>query len=731
MSKNRIRNQAIKMAFENPHLRGKMLPLIQKLSPQRTASDEGEEEAKAGSSKKPGGKFIQFMKEMGDEKVRNPDTGNDVKLKSLKGDRGKKLQHEKFEKWLASQEKSKGKSDDKGSGSGWKPGSDPKKWKKGDPTPTFDDVKHIVSDMGNKWKPENDQERDMARAFLDGGGKIPQSHIDQAKKEYEEWEAKVKSKGKSDEKGGKPPAKSEGTKDKGPDNKPSGGLKLPKKVLKGDYTKQLKRLEEFLPPGKSVEDIHRKVTNDDTLKKEIAKAMEASQGTAHLDSEVFNAVEDALISAFEVGDGKPNAKQQDAFVDSLEKQDGAANDVADKITDAILEELETTDPRRYTPKDEDGGKKASLRNRAIRMAFENPELREKMLPLIQKLSGTFTEQEWKTHKEKHPNADAKDHTITKGDGGESKGKSKIKAKPDGKYQTMDAVSEIFGKAVHNLGREEEEKYEVVTDSEGNILSSSQARKQIQEAQAIITKAMKGEGSYREKAHQAWVALHESGSITITNKNVSNPDFANHLSKTEEVMDEMEEALKPGSELSKRLDSVRSGFLDEDEEGGGKKASLRAQVIKLAHDHPELRDHLLPILKEARGKPWESALEWLGGAGRLKAMIGAKHFVYKGSNQISFQFPHKKQKHYCTITVSQGRTYDEYHYEMEIKTIREPRAKVVNVSEEEALKHGIRPGRHKLPPMGEPIVKVVFHQKHLMGEDLAYEFQNATGLRLSL
>ena len=160
-------------------------------------------------------------------------------------------------------------------------------------------------------------------------------------------------------------------------------------------------------------------------------------------------------------------------------------------------------------------------------------------------------------------------------------------------------------------------------------------------------------------------------------------------------------------------------------------SLRDKLIRLAHEKPELRDHLLPILKEARGKPWESALEWLGGMRRLKAMIGAKNFAYSGSNQISFQFPHKKQKHFCTLNVSKGRGGGEYNYEMEIKTIREPRAKVVNVSEEDALKHGIRPGRHKLPPMGEPIVKVIFHQKNLMGEDLSYEFQKATGLRLSL
>ena len=64
--------------------------------------------------------------------------------------------------------------------------------------------------------------------------------------------------------------------------------------------------------------------------------------------------------------------------------------------------------------------KNHVRNQAIKMAFENPHLREKMLPLIKKLSGEFTEQEWKTHKQRYPGAKAEDHTITKGDGGKSK-----------------------------------------------------------------------------------------------------------------------------------------------------------------------------------------------------------------------------------------------------------------------------------------------------------------------
>ena len=60
------------------------------------------------------GKFIQFMEEEGDSEVKNPDTGNTVKLKSLKGDKGQRIQRQEFEKWLS---KDKGSDEPSSSGS--------------------------------------------------------------------------------------------------------------------------------------------------------------------------------------------------------------------------------------------------------------------------------------------------------------------------------------------------------------------------------------------------------------------------------------------------------------------------------------------------------------------------------------------------------------------------------------------------------------------------------------
>ena len=409
MSKNRIRNQAIKMAFENPHLREKMLPLIQKLSsqemayghkerhgsffltafalrpeemdafketlntemvklsldywrfpvtirlskeekgvlvvwwdydwreaarvwgedeqggspsneaawgisagadeaiekaarkhgyrpkrlyhaadvkPQRTASDEGEEEAKAGPSKKPGGKFIQFMEEMGDEKVRNPDTGNDVKLKSLKGEKGKKLQHEKFEKWLASQEKSKGK---------------------------------------------------------------------------------------SDEKGGKPPAKSEGTKDKGPDNKPSGG-------------------SAAKPDPKALDEVMGSKYHENNPK-EFAEVIKGLPANAFDDEDAYwdhagpqidkhkaeiKKLESESKKEWEANGTKDHGIVWEASVEHSKSQ-SAQKKIQTKID--ILESMGYD--HGVIQKALKGGKKASLRAQVIKLAHEHPELRADLLPLLQ------------------------------------------------------------------------------------------------------------------------------------------------------------------------------------------------------------------------------------------------------------------------------------------------------------------------------------------------------------
>ena len=65
------------------------------------AAAEAEDEGSSGGGVS--GKFLQFLEEKGSDKMTNPDTGNKVKLKSLKGPKGKELQKREFKKWLDSE----------------------------------------------------------------------------------------------------------------------------------------------------------------------------------------------------------------------------------------------------------------------------------------------------------------------------------------------------------------------------------------------------------------------------------------------------------------------------------------------------------------------------------------------------------------------------------------------------------------------------------------------------
>lgn len=79
---------------------------------------EGDDDSSSGK----GGvssKFVQFMEEEGDTEVKSPDTGNTVKLKSLKGDKGRQIQQQEFEKWL-SKDRESDEPSSSGSGGGGK-----------------------------------------------------------------------------------------------------------------------------------------------------------------------------------------------------------------------------------------------------------------------------------------------------------------------------------------------------------------------------------------------------------------------------------------------------------------------------------------------------------------------------------------------------------------------------------------------------------------------------------
>ncbi len=69
-----------------------------------------------------------------------------------------------------------------------------------------------------------------------------------------------------------------------------------------------------------------------------------------------------------------------------------------------------------------------------------------------------------------------------------------------------------------------------------------------------------------------------------------------------------------------------------------------------------------LLENLRGEPVmesskvaETIAQQLGGLGRLKAMIGAKHFAYEGKS-LQFKFPNRRGPNYVKITLAPDDTY---------------------------------------------------------------------------
>ena len=94
---------------------------------------------------------------------------------------------------------------------------------------------------------------------------------------------------------------------------------------------------------------------------------------------------------------------------------------------------------------------------------------------------------------------------------------------------------------------------------------------------------------------------------------------------------------------------------------------RAIAKEIAKDHlTEHRDYYKELARmeaelerRPNPKPYEITLKQLGGAGRLKAMIGAKNFMHSdGGRTIRFQFPNRKRSkpNFVKITLDPTDTY---------------------------------------------------------------------------
>lgn len=87
----------------SPNLKMSAARIARKWVQAKGVPEEAEEES-SSSGGRVSGKFLEFLEDTKAERVRNPDTGRMVFIKSLKGPLGRKLQQKLFQDWLGKQQ---------------------------------------------------------------------------------------------------------------------------------------------------------------------------------------------------------------------------------------------------------------------------------------------------------------------------------------------------------------------------------------------------------------------------------------------------------------------------------------------------------------------------------------------------------------------------------------------------------------------------------------------------
>lgn len=338
----------------------------------------------------------------------------------------------------------------------------------------------------------------------------------------------------------------------------------------------------------------------------------------------------------------------------------------------------------------------SLRNKLIRLAFEQPQLRDDILPLV-KEGGDFTKEEWKAHKEKHPGAEEKDHNITDGksekkDDGDNlnapkknifKDHSKLKSDLESFAEDNDIdldfgdimeLEEEWEDALYDLEDKDEDKAEEFKKKMGEFFKSNEKQMKIQSKIETMSENLENDDSSKGKFILSMLDnMGESSDPTTHLKTlkdvlfyVSAPSLERKKRKDKVNEDtikqiktfEIETVAKGKFHLSRKdQQKALEEYIGEIERvvGGetkskGKKATLRSSLIRLAYTHPQFRGDLLPLVtKSAGAKRLQIGRKQLGNNvtillqkewyskpnknnGFRDDLIQAKFFVYGGSKQ---------------------------------------------------------------------------------------------------
>ncbi len=321
----------------------------------------------------------------------------------------------------------------------------------------------------------------------------------------------------------------------------------------------------------------------------------------------------------------------------------------------------------------------TLRSGLIRLAFQNPDLRADLLPLLTKEAAGPSYKDYvekKRKKGEKPLDEGAWESRVKGKG-EGKSEEKDEGKKDegggktvslsraegeklsealggwhssasdpiyavsshasaGKPISAEAAKKALGKVTFMLEHAEAHR---LSDSEKKQLSS--AKKMLEKAVGSKSEKPKSEkpkpkfkGNYRPKMESVMTKhdLTDDDAKQVMEFSVARPKKGKEQSPEELKRRFMQNAKPETKERMKNMSPadfmiMLRAVLDQ-EEGGGKTASLRSGLIRLAYENPNMRSALLPLLAEGSiktaGGPDSTGRNW-----KKHKTTGINHWIWQG------------------------------------------------------------------------------------------------------
>jgi hypothetical protein len=219
----------------------------------------------------------------------------------------------------------------------------------------------------------------------------------------------------------------------------------------------------------------------------------------------------------------------------------------------------------------------TLRSGLIRLAFANPSLREALLPLIEKEAAAKI-----SPKGKHKSGD-----VWRTEQGKFRAIS-----PSGVAKSFDSPDEAKTHAGKGGGKSEDKSEK----SEGGGKAKSEK------------KAPTFKKNYRPKMESVMTkhSLTDDDAAEVIKFSIDRPKKGKEQSPAELMRRFMENAKPETKERMKGMNPAEfmkmlRAVLDDEDGGGGKTASLRSGLIRLAYANPSLRPTLLPLIEKHAGE----------------------------------------------------------------------------------------------------------------------------------